>query len=242
MATKRIVLALLLCGGIAHAQENEVNPDQERARAATEVNPEPEDPSAHFNFTEFSYRGKDEYGGTFGDGKMIDQKTGESTPEEEPMSPPFLLALLNFGVLLILLAKFLVPVGRKVAAERHDQIKTALDEASKLRSEAEKKLREYEGRIAGLDSEIEKLVAGIRADAEADKKRILESAEKQAVQMKRDAESRIAAEIEQARAQLQSEVATASAAAAAKIVRERATADDQRRMVSTFISGLGGRS
>jgi len=242
MATKRIALALLLCGGIAHAQENEVNTEQERARESTEVKPEPEDPSAHFNFGEFSYRGKDEYGGTFGDGKMTDPKTGESTPEEEPMSPPFLLALLNFGVLLILLAKFLAPAGRKVAEERHDQIKTALDEASKLRSDAEKKLREYEGRIAGLDSEIEKLVAGIRADAEADKKRILESAEKQAVQMKRDAESRIAAEIEQARAQLQSEVATASAAAAAKIVRERSTADDQKRMVSTFISGLGGRS
>ncbi|HEY1556883.1 MAG TPA: ATP synthase F0 subunit B [Kofleriaceae bacterium] len=233
-----ILLALLALAGIAHAD----HPENERRNAeAAKVEPEIEDPTSQFNFLNFSYRGKDEYGGQFGDGKMVDPKTGETVPgEEEPMSAPFVLALLNFGILLLILAKYLAPAGHKVAAERHDQIKTALDEAAKLRDEAKRKLTEYEGRISGVDAEIGKLVEGIRADAEADKKRILENAERQAAQMKRDAEQRIAAEIETARAQLTAEVAAAAAAAAASLVRDKSTPDDQKRLVTSFVSGIAG--
>jgi len=233
---KRVAVALVALCGVAHAQDNpEAPPASHEGKEAT---PEIEDPSANFNFANIHYRDKDELGGPLGDGKMVDDKTGVTIAEEEPMSPPFLLALLNFGVLLLLLGKYLVPAGRKVAEERHDQIKTALDEAAKLRAQAEAKLGEYEARIAGVDAEIDKLVTGIRADAEADKRRILASAENQAAQLKRDAEQRIAAEIELARQQLTDEVAAAAAAAASKIVRERATADDQQRLVSTFTTGL----
>lgn len=242
-----VLAALLFAPALAHAQ----NPDAEHATAEI-ARPAavPEDPTAHFNWWGhwWSFHGLDEYGGKFGDNQMLDEhgnvvRDEEGKPaEEEPMSAPFVLALVNFGIFLWLLARYLLPAGHKVARERHDQIKTALDEAAKLRAEAEKKLKEYEQRISGLDTEIEKLVAGIRADAEADKQRILQAAETQAAQMKRDAEQRIAAEIELARAQLTEEVTAAATAAAGKIVRERATADDHKRLVSTFISGLGGRS
>jgi F-type H+-transporting ATPase subunit b len=262
---KRILMIVLVLGGTAHAQDSAA---QERAPGPVCGNGivEPgeecddgntidgdgcsskcqreaaEDPSEHFNFFShpLDYRKYDEWGGPLGDGKMEDKETRKEVHEEEPMSAPFVFALVNFGLLLLLLAKYLVPAGRKVAVERHDQIKTALDEAAKLRDEAKRKLADYEARIANVDAEIEKLVAGIRADAEADKKRILEAAETQAEQMKRDADQRIAAEIELARARLAQEVSSAASAAAAKLVRERATADDQKRLVSNFISGLGG--
>ena len=246
MMKKLLVLAaLVVAPTLAHAQGDQGAPNPEEERATAEMgNPAaiPEDPSADFNWLNFHYLGKDVKGGKFGDGEMVDPRTHEVEHEEEPMSPPFILALVNFGLFLLILAKYLAPAGHTAAKERHDQIKSALDEAGKLRDEAKAKLAEYESRISGLDSEIEKLVAGIRADAEADKQRILEAAEKQAAQMKRDAESRIAAEIELARQHLTEEVAQAASAAAAKLVRERATADDQKRLVSTFIAGLGGQS
>ena len=50
--------------------------------------------------------------------------------------------LLNFALLLIILAKYGAPAARKVAQDRHDQIKSALDEAAKLRDEAAKKLKD----------------------------------------------------------------------------------------------------
>lgn len=198
---------------------------------------EHEDPSRHFNFFGMDYRGKDEVGGKFGDGKNFNEKTGERLPgEEEPMSAPFIFMVLNFVILMGILLWKLRPAGHQVARERHDQIKSALDEAAKLRQQAADKLAEYEKRLSAADSEIKAMVEGMRKDAEADKARILDNAAKASAQMKRDAEARIAAEIELARAQLTREVTAAAAAATEKLLREKMGADDQNKLVSKFIS------
>jgi F-type H+-transporting ATPase subunit b len=202
------------------------------------------DPTRHFNFFGFAsghlfdYAGKDEYGGEMGDGKMVEPETGRVIHEEEPASPPFVFMLLNFALLLGLLAWKGLPVAQQVAQERHDLIKTALDEAAKLRNQAAGKLAEYEKRLAAADAQIKKLVEGMRSDAENDQKRILAAAEAQAALMKRDAELRIAAEIELARAQLTREVTAAAAAATEKLLREKMTAGDQQALVGSFITDV----
>jgi F-type H+-transporting ATPase subunit b len=202
------------------------------------------DPSRHFNFLGlspghlFDYMGKDEYGGPFGDGKMVDPETKQVIHEEEPASPPFIFMLFNFAVLLGLLAWKGKPVATKIAVDRHDLIKAAIDEAAKLREQAADKLAEYEARLKEADAEIKKLVEGMRIDAENDKKRILAAAEAQAVLMKRDAELRIAAEIDLARALLTREVTAASAAATEKLLRDKMTAGDQQTLVGAFISDV----
>jgi F-type H+-transporting ATPase subunit b len=201
------------------------------------------DPSAHFNFlgSPTEHYGKDVAGGPYGDGKNEDLATGETVPgEEEPMSAPFIFMILNFAILLALLSKFGGPAARKLAAERHDQIKTALDDAARLRKQAADKLAEYDAQLKALPDEIAKIVAGIRADAEADKQRILEAAERQAAQMKRDAELHIAAEIELARSALTREVTAAAGAAAEKILRDKVTAGDQQKLVGAFLGELSG--
>jgi len=231
---KKLIFAALLFAGPAYAQEREDSKPEEPGK----MEEAGEDPSQHFNFTNFSWKGKDEFGGDFGDGKMVDEKTGAVVHEEEPMSPPFVLLVANFALLLLILAKYGAPAARKVAETRHDQIKSALDEAAKLRDEAAQKLKDYETRIKDVDAEIQKLVDGIRADAEADKARILAAAEAQAKQMKHYAELRIAAEIEFARAALTKEVTTAATAATEKLLRDNLQPADQEKLVSTFIGGL----
>lgn len=207
------------------------------------------DPTQHFNFFGFSYRGKDEYGGKFGDGQMVDPKTGQvvrdehgKAAEEEPMSPPFVFMVLNFLLLMGILVWKGGPIVKSLAAERHDQIKNALDEAAKLRQQAADKLAEYESKLADADTQIKNLVDGMKKDAEADKARILENAERQAAQMKKDAETRIAAEIELARAQLTREVTAAAAAATEKLLREKMQPADQATLVGNFISNVQERA
>ncbi|MEO8840174.1 MAG: ATP synthase F0 subunit B [Kofleriaceae bacterium] len=232
---RKLLLAALLFSSTAHAQIDEPKTETKVENAEGKTKPEPEaDPSRHFNYTNLHYSGKDEYGGAFGDGTET-TSDGVVLHEEEPMSPPFIFMILNFAVLIWLLVKYLLPAGQKMSEQRHDLIQNALDEATKLRDQAKAKLAEYEARVKGLDDEISKLVAGIRADAEGDKARILEQAQAQAATMKREAEQRIQAEIELARAALTKEVTLASTAAAEKLLKEKVTADDQRGLVSTFI-------
>lgn len=204
------------------------------------------DPSRHFNYFGlkpghlFDYSGKDEFGGPLGDGKMTDPATGQVVHEEEPASPPFVFVLINFAILLGILAKFGVPLARKTARDRHDLIKSALDEAARLRKQAADKLADYEARLKTADAEIQQLVEGMRADAKKEADRIRAAAEAQAAQMARDAEQRIAAEIELARAELTREVTAAAAAATEKLLREKLTASDQQRLVAGFIADVQG--
>lgn len=251
---KLIVTALLLASSTAFAIKPRIPPENqpptespygEGQEGAPGVGGEIEDPSKHFNFTDFSYRSKDEFGGPIGDGKMEEKNAnGEVVHvvhEEEPMSAPFVLMLVNFGLLLVILAKYGWPVARKLSEDRSDQIKTALDEAATIRESAKAKLAEYEARTANLEADMKKLVDGIRADADADKARILANAEQQATQMKRDADTRIAAELELARAQLTKEITAAATAATEKLLRTNVTAQDQSGLVGKFISQLEAR-
>ncbi len=246
---KKLLFAVLLCSSTAFAQVDEPKTesavdnavgkekaDDAHERGHEEREPEP-DPSRHFNYFNFSYSGKDEYGGKYGDGIETSPDRGV-LHEEEPMSPPFIFMLFNFAVLVWILMKYLWPAGQRMSQSRHDQIKNALDEAAKLRDEAKAKLAEYEARVKDLDSEIAKLVADIRADAEADKARILEQAAAQSAQMKKDAEQRIAAEIQNARHMLTAEVTAAAAVATEKLLKAQVNADDQRGLVNTFIKNV----
>ena len=201
------------------------------------------DPSQNFNWFKgipFGYYSLDAKGGPLGDGKL---GTGPDAPtvsaaEEEKMSAPFILMFVNFGILLLILAKFAGPAARKMAESRSDQIKNALEESAKLRQQASDKLEEYKTKLADADAQISKMVTDMRTAAEADKTRILDNAAKQAEALKRDAEARIAAEIARARIELKREVSIAAAVAAEKMVRERATGADQTKLVDTFIADL----
>lgn len=200
------------------------------------------DPTQHFNYFNFSWHGKDEFGGKLGDGQMVDAKTGVVLKEEEPMSPPFVFMVLNFLLLLGILIWKGKPAVSQMAAERHDQIKTALDEAAKLRQQAADKLAEYETKLKDADAEIAKMVEGMKKDAEADKARILENAAKQSAQLKKDAEARIAAEIEYARAALTREVTAAATTATEKLLREKMQPGDQSKLVTAFINDVQAAS
>ncbi|MGE0870557.1 MAG: hypothetical protein AB7P03_18475 [Kofleriaceae bacterium] len=196
------------------------------------------DPTKHFNFTEWHW-GKDVTGGAFGDGKNENPKTGAVVAgPEEKMSGPFVLMIVNFAIFLGLLAWKLRPAANTMAAERHDQIKNALEEAATLRQQAADKLSEYELKLRDADAEIARMVEGMRKDAEADKARILDNAEKQAAQMKRDAEQRIAAEIELARAVLTREVTSAATTATEKLLKDNLQPMDQAKLVASFINDV----
>ena len=152
--------------------------------------------------------------------------------------PPALLLIINFAVFAGLIIGFGGPALKRHMESQHTLINDALEEAAKLRDKAQAQLEEYSQRIADVDSEVDKLVADVRADAEAEKERIIEEGRQQAARLKRDAESRIAAEFVRARQEIEQEVVAAAVAAAERILRQQASAKDKSALVDTFISDI----
>jgi len=190
------------------------------------------DPSKTFNWTSHwlpfgssSYNNIDQHGGTLESG-------------EEHMSVPFVLVLINFGIILVILGWKVAPMARQMAETRSDDIKGALDEAAKLRDQAKAKLEEYSTKLKAAESEIDSMITTMREDAEAERKRIIAAAEAQAEALKKDAEDRIAAEIERARIALQREVVVAAAGVAEQLLRDKTTPADQAKLVDAFLGNV----
>jgi F-type H+-transporting ATPase subunit b len=157
---------------------------------------------------------------------------------DEPMAPGLIFALANFAIFAFVLLKYARPVVKKYTEQRHQTIRDALEEGARLRAEARAKLDEYSQRIRGVESDVDKLIAEIRATAEAERKQILAQAEAQAAALRTEAEQRIAADMAQARVELQREVMLAALAIADQVIRERLGKDDQKRQFEAFVADL----
>ncbi len=233
IATLLISLSVVLgLGAVSYAQDREPSQDA-HATAEDGAHGHHKDPTKTFNFFHLNYWGKDRYAGKYGD-----NVEGPDNAPEEKMSAPFVLMVVNFGLLLILLTKLGGPAVNKMAQERSDQIKVALDEATALRNKAAAKLAEYESRLADADAEISRMVDGMRSDAATEKQRIIDAAAAVAAAMERDAELRIAAEIERARQELRNEVTAAAVAAAEKVLAQKTSAADQTKLFEQFIGDM----
>ena len=160
------------------------------------------------------------------------------TSDSEPMAPPMVLALLNFAIFAGLLYWKAGPALTKYLANRHESIKSALEEAAKLQEEAKEKLAEYSSRIADADAEVTALIQQIRKDAEVERELIVADAERQAERMRKDAEARIETEFLAARRRLENEVIARAAAAAEKLLTEKVSSTDHNNLFSIFVTDL----
>lgn len=163
-------------------------------------------------------------------------------PTHKGWPPPFGFALINFGVFLAIMSRLAWKPLKAFMVQRHDGIAKALDDAAKLRAEAQALLDAAQRRVAGVDAEIDALLATIRKEAEAEKARIVANAEADAKRLKVEAERQIAAEIERARRELRRGVIEAAVAAADETLRKNIAADDQRKMAERYVADVEARS
>tara|TARA_R110002096_G_scaffold42143_3_gene113553 strand:+ start:32951 stop:33697 length:747 start_codon:yes stop_codon:yes gene_type:complete len=177
------------------------------------------------NWTDLGYADKDING-------------NKLTKESEPMAPPLLFALFNFAVFAGLLYWKAGPALSKYLANRHETIKTALEEAAKLQEEAREKLAEYSARIKDADEEVNALITQIRKDAEVERELIVADAERQAERLRKDAEDRIETEFLAAKRQLETEVIAKATEAAERLLSAKASPTDHNTLFTNFISDL----
>ncbi|HVH99239.1 MAG TPA: ATP synthase F0 subunit B [Enhygromyxa sp.] len=147
----------------------------------------------------------------------------------------FLLIVINFIVLLLLLNKILFKNLRSSNAEASDAVRLELERATKARSEAEALFREYETKIAALETEVTDIRAAARTAAEAEHARIIADAQEQATRIKQAAERAAEREAAQRRAELEKEIVEQALARAEAAIRSTFAPTDQRRLVDAWI-------
>ncbi|WP_437590084.1 F0F1 ATP synthase subunit B family protein [Sorangium sp. So ce1000] len=157
-------------------------------------------------------------------------------PKNEP--PPFLASVLNFGLLAFIVVRF----GRKPIAEalkkRKQTITQELDNASRLKQEAEQRLEEYEDKLTRLEETLAELKAEHAAQAEVEKAHVLAEAEQRRVRMRRDAEFRAEQELKAARAMLLQEAVQNAVAAAEELLRQRIGQQDLDRVNEEYLKAI----
>jgi F-type H+-transporting ATPase subunit b len=148
------------------------------------------------------------------------------------------LQLINFAVLVFILARFGGPAINKALRARHDQLKTDLDEAARLRSDAEERFRAHEQRLANLEREIQTMLASIRQEAEQEKARIIASAEEKARRIQDETRFALDQQIKEAELNFRAEVAQAAVKVADELLRRSVTASDEQRLAQSFVAEL----
>jgi F-type H+-transporting ATPase subunit b len=154
----------------------------------------------------------------------------------------FALQLLNFGVLLFLLIRFGGRAMNKSLRARHEQLKSEISEASRLRDEATVKFQAQEKRVAELEKEIAALRVSLRQDAEREQARLIEGAQERAKRIQEEMRLQLNQQIKEAESLLRAEVANASVKLAEELVRRSVNTDDQRRLAREFVAGFDGPS
>jgi F-type H+-transporting ATPase subunit b len=152
----------------------------------------------------------------------------------------FILQLVNFGCLLFILIYFGGRAFSKSLRARHEQLKSEVSEAARLRDEAQQKAATQEKRLAELEKEIASLRAVMREEAEREQARLIESAQDRAKRIQEDMRFQLDQQVKEAEMLLRAEVTSASVKLAEELARKAVDTQDERRLAQEFVAGFAG--
>ncbi|CAB1063984.1 hypothetical protein D1BOALGB6SA_8773 [Olavius sp. associated proteobacterium Delta 1] len=143
--------------------------------------------------------------------------------------------VINFAVLAIVLVYLLRKPLSQALSSRIKVIKDELEDLEARKDEAEKKLAEYNEKLAQLEKEAETIVEDYIKQGNEAKERILKEAESSAEKLKTQARRNIEHEFELAKLKLQEEIFETSLEKAEEIIKNKFSEDDQDRMVDEYL-------
>lgn len=146
--------------------------------------------------------------------------------------------LINFLIFAYLLKRFLFPIIRDYLRERRDKIASAVKGAEEDRARAEAMVREYQDRLARLETEAKEIRESLRQEGERGRARLFAEAQELAARIKADANFLAEQEIKEARHQIRAELALMAQQKATDVLGQHLTTADQKRLVEEFTQGL----
>ncbi len=159
----------------------------------------------------------------------------------DPHDPKFWV-MIAFLLFMALLVFYKVPSAvAKVLDDRADAIRRELDEARRLREEAQQLLADYQRKAREADEEAKSIISQAKREAEAlaaeTRKGLVDSLERRT----KLAEDKIARAEAQAQAEVRGAAVDAALAAAEKILKGRVSGSTASNLIDEGIRDLKGR-
>jgi F-type H+-transporting ATPase subunit b len=149
------------------------------------------------------------------------------------------LRVMNFVALMIILIKFgAKPIGAALSGRRK-QVKDDLDAVEVKKAEAERSYKEFSAKLASVEKDVNQIVEKAIAQAEIEKVKIIERAEKMAEDIKRQAQMAVSNEVTAAKRMLKNEIADQAAIMAEALIIKNLTGDDQVKIVEDYLDKVG---
>src|SRR5574341_197476 len=146
--------------------------------------------------------------------------------------------IVSFGILLFALYKYAFPGILGILEEREKKIKDSLDQAERHRSEAERKLKEYEAKLNAAAKEAEGILAAAKERAqhllEENEQRLTAEAER----IKGDATREIDQERRRAIQEILTQTTDLALMVAEKVVQRSLTDADHRKLADDALAAL----
>lgn len=146
----------------------------------------------------------------------------------------------NFAALAFILVFFLKKPFADGLSSRRDGIKDQLEALESRKAEAEQMYKEAEAKLARLDDEVNAIITEAVKQGEAEKAKIITDAERNAGDIKRQAEMAVAHELALAKTRLKGEIAEQAVLLAEELVKKNIQPADQSRMVELSLDKVGG--
>lgn len=146
-----------------------------------------------------------------------------------------LMVFITFLVLFFIMKKFFFEKIHNFMEERENKVKTSFENADAANEAAERRLREYNEKLKGADTERREILSDAKNSADENAREIIARAEKNAARIITQAEQEIEREKARALADMREQIAMLSLYAAEKIIGKNLSADDQTAIIDTVI-------
>jgi len=146
----------------------------------------------------------------------------------------------NFAGLAFILIFFLKKPFADGLSSRREGIKDQLEALESRKAEAEQLYKEAEAKIARLDEEVNSIITEAVKQGEAEKAKIIADAERNAGDIKRQAEMAVAHELAEAKTRLKGEIAEQAVLLAEELIKKNIQPADQSRLIELSLDKVGG--
>lgn len=150
-----------------------------------------------------------------------------------------IFAVINFLILVGILAKFLYNPFLEMLENRKQAIKDSFDHAADTNRRADEKMDEYNKRIANVEREGKEIIKNAKIRAEAQATGIIEEANARAAEIKQQAEKDVEYQKVRALAEMKAQIAGIALLAAEKILEKDLEIEGQEHLIDNIIEQVG---